>query len=697
MYDGEKRFSLVVRMGKDYRHSIDDIKYLTVPLPHGGQIPIEQLADVSIKEGPAQISRENTKRRITIGFNVRGGDVETIIHKIQDRIDAKLNLPVGYYVSFGGQFENLQQAKSRLAIAVPIALFLIFILLYFAFKSVKEALLIYTAVPMSVIGGILALWIRGMDFSISAGVGFIALFGIAVLNGIVLISEFNRLEQKGMTNIIQRVLCGIRTRIRPVMITATAASLGFFPMAISTSAGAEVQKPLATVVIGGLISATLLTLIVLPIFYIFFSSLSFKKILKRIPKSAYLILVSVMFISTYPLNGIAQRRVSLDEALRIATDKNLTIQSANYDIKMNKTLIGASLDIPKTELSGEYGKLNSYSLDNSFSISQSFSMPSVYSNQRKLAKANVKSSEFNRNAVISNVTSNIKRLYNEMVYLNEKLRLLRYQDTLYTRFTSMAEVRYKSGEAKKLELMAASSEQSEIRNRIVQTYKNIDICSSRMQTLLNLPERIYPSTERLEPLIYNSTTVDNAASKNPNVALIKQQVEKTDIEHKLESNRMLPDFKIGFSSQTIRGTQEVDGIPRTFGRGDRFNSIQFGVSVPLFFSSSKSKIKAAEIKTIIAKNDAEIYTQSIKNEYQALLYEYEKQQNALSYYNKQAVPEADMIISQSEYSYKQGEIAYPEYIVNVTKALEIKQNYIETINDYNQTVISLESTEGKIF
>ena len=697
VYDGEKRFSLVVRMGKDYRHSIDDIRYLTVPLPHGGQIPMEQLAEVSIKEGPAQISRENTRRRITIGFNVRGGDVETIIHEIQNRIDAKLKLPVGYYVSFGGQFENLQQAKARLSIAVPIALLLIFILLYFAFKSVKEALLIYTAVPMSVIGGILALWLRGMDFSISAGVGFIALFGIAVLNGIVLISEFNRLEQKGMTNIIQRVLCGIRTRIRPVMITATAASLGFFPMAISTSAGAEVQKPLATVVIGGLISATLLTLIVLPIFYIFFSSFSFRNILRRIPKSSSPVLIATIIFSAYSVSGIAQTRISLDEALRIASEKNLTIRSADYDIKMRKVITGTSFDIPKTELSGEYGKINSYSKDNSFSISQSFSMPSVYSNQRKLAKANVKSSKFNRIVVMSNITTSIKRIYNQMVYLNEKLRLLRYQDTLYTRFTSMAEIRYKAGETKKLEYMAACSQQSDIRNRIVQTCKDIDICSSRMQTLINSSEKIYPSIERLEPIVYNSTTVDNAASKNPNVALAMQQIENAGIEYKLESSRMLPDFKIGFSSQTIRGTQDVGGITRTFGTGDRFNSIQFGVSVPLFFSSSKSKIKAAEIKTIIAKNDAEIYAQNIKNEYQTLLYEYEKQQNAISYYHDQAVPEADMIISQSEYSYKHGEIAYPEYIVNVTKAFDIKQNYIDTVNDYNQTVISLESTEGKIF
>lgn len=278
VYDGEKRFGLVVRLDKDYRRNLDDIKYLTIPLATGGQLPLEQVASVEIKEGPAQISRENTKRRITIGFNVRGSDVESVIKEVSKRIDNEIKLPTGYYVSYGGQFENLQEAKTRLAVAVPIALLLIFILLYFAFRSVKEALLIYTAVPMSVIGGILALWIRGMSFSISAGVGFIALFGIAVLNGIVLISEFNRLEKEGVKDVMERVKRGIHTRLRPVIITATAASLGFFPMAISTSAGAEVQKPLATVVIGGLVSATILTLVVLPVFYIFFSNISLKKL-----------------------------------------------------------------------------------------------------------------------------------------------------------------------------------------------------------------------------------------------------------------------------------------------------------------------------------------------------------------------------------------------------------------------------------
>jgi cobalt-zinc-cadmium resistance protein CzcA len=693
VYDGEKRFSLMVRMGKDYRHSIDDIRYLTVPLPRGGQIPMEQLADVSVKEGPAQISRENTRRRITIGFNVRGGDVETIIGEVQKRIDARLQLPTGYYVSYGGQFENLQQAKSRLMIAVPIALLLIFVLLYFAFKSVKEALLIYTAVPMSVIGGILALWTRGMDFSISAGVGFIALFGIAVLNGIVLISEFNRLERDGVTNILQRVMRGIRTRLRPVMITATAASLGFFPMAISTSAGAEVQKPLATVVIGGLISATLLTLVVLPIFYIFFSLFSFRKIMKRVTPSAAIILL--FLLGGLSGNVHAQRRISMEEAVGMATDSNLTVRSADYGVKVQQALVGTSIDLPKTEIAGEYGQINSYSKDNSLGVSQSFAFPTVYTNRRRLARANVKSSEWNKRAAMADVAADVRRVYNQIVFLNEHLSLLSYQDSLYARFAATAEVRYKSGDARKLEYMTARTQQSESANRVMETKRDIKIYVGRLQALLNSPEPVLPSVNKLLAMPYRSVPIDEVMTGNPTMRLMRQEVENAKIAQQLEGSRMLPDFRVGISSQTIRGTQDVDGAQRTFGSGNRFNSIQLGVSVPLFYSSSKAKVKAARMQAAKAQTDADNYAKGICRGYLSLMEELQKQRGIIDYYERQAVPEADMIISQSDYSYRQGEIAYSEYIVNVTKALDIKQNYIDAINNYNQTVISLQSAEGE--
>lgn len=274
VFEGEKRFDLVVRLTSDARQSLEDAQRLLIPTGSGQQVPLSKLAEVSIQEGPNQIQREDAKRRIVVGFNVRGRDVQSIVHELQDKVSQNIIFPTGYYITYGGAFENLNQAKSRLLVAVPVSLVLIFILLFFAFNSVRQGLLIYSAIPLSAIGGIFFLALRGMPFSISAGVGFIALFGVAVLNGIVLIAEFNRLRAQGLKDLKEIVLMGTKIRLRPVLMTAFVASLGFLPMALSHGAGAEVQRPLATVVIGGLMVATFLTLIVLPILYILFEKKS---------------------------------------------------------------------------------------------------------------------------------------------------------------------------------------------------------------------------------------------------------------------------------------------------------------------------------------------------------------------------------------------------------------------------------------
>ncbi len=270
VYEGEKRFDLVVRLEGEKRQDLADVQNLLIPTPNGLQIPLSQLAKVEITEGPNQIQREDAKRRIVVGFNVRGRDVQSIVKELQGKVEAQIKFPAGYYATYGGAFENLNEAKNRLMIAVPVSLLLIFILLYFAFNSVKQGLLIYSAIPLSAIGGIFFLALRGMPFSISAGVGFIALFGVAVLNGLVLIAEFNSIRKSGETDLKVIVLQGTKIRLRPVLMTAFVASLGFLPMALSNGSGAEVQKPLATVVIGGLLIATFLTLFVLPILYIMF-------------------------------------------------------------------------------------------------------------------------------------------------------------------------------------------------------------------------------------------------------------------------------------------------------------------------------------------------------------------------------------------------------------------------------------------
>ena len=275
IFEGEKRFDLVVRLSDQNRKDISDVQNLYINLPSGAQIPLREIADVSYKAGPMQISRDNTNRRTYVGVNVRGRDVKSLVTEIKSKLDAQLELPSGYFIRYGGAFENLERASNRLQTVVPIALLLIFILIYFALKSLPQTLMIYIAIPMATIGGVVALWLRDMPFSISAGVGFIVLFGVAVLNGLVMISGLNELKEEGVTNLKDRIVEGTKRRIRPIMLTAFTDVLGFLPMAISSSAGAEVQRPLATVVIGGLLTSTLLTLFVLPILYHWVENKSF--------------------------------------------------------------------------------------------------------------------------------------------------------------------------------------------------------------------------------------------------------------------------------------------------------------------------------------------------------------------------------------------------------------------------------------
>ena len=694
VFDEEKRFGLVVRLDKDYRQSLDDVKNLSVALPNGGQIPFEQVAEVQIKSGPAQVSRENTKRRITVGFNVRNRDIQSVIDEVTKKIDANVKMPTGYYVSYGGQFENLAAAKTRLSIAVPVALLLIFALLFFTFHSVKQSLLIFTAVPMSAIGGILALWLREMNFSISAGVGFIALFGVAVLNGIVLIAEFNRLEKEGYTDIIERVLKGLHTRFRPVIVTAAVASLGFLPMALSTSAGAEVQKPLATVVIGGLISATFLTLVILPVFYIIFSSRKFKFTLKR--KSITALLITGL-LSITAANAQQTKTIDLKQAIQLALDSNLAVRSSSYEVDIQKAARGSAWDIPKTSIEAQYGQINSHSKDNSITVSQTFAFPSVYVNQRRLANANIKNSEWKMKASQLEIATQVKQVYWELSYLYSKLNLLTYQDSLYSGFLHAAQLRANIGETNKLEMITARSQSMEVKNQLQQLKAEILIHNQQLQFLLNTNNAIAIADtvlHRSDSLtIAENTTLD----ENPSLHSVQQQIEILRIEKKLEYSKIMPDITVGYFSQTMQGVQEINGVPRTFGTGDRFNGVQAGISIPLWFVPHTSKVKTARLKEIEAQTNAEYYSQSLKGNYNTLLSEYQKYKNSIYYYENQAIPEVDIIINQATLSYKAGAIDYLEYISNVSRALSVKQNYLDALNSYNQTIVSIDFLTGKIF
>jgi cobalt-zinc-cadmium resistance protein CzcA len=699
VFEGEKRFDLVLRLQEDLRQNISDVKALYVPLPSGDQIPITEVANIQFKEGPMQISREMTKRRIVVGVNVRDRDVQSLVEEIKQKLNAKLKLPPGYYISYGGQFENLVEAKQRLTFAVPAALGLILILLFITFDSFKETLLIFTAIPFSAIGGVVALLIRDMPFSISAGVGFIALFGVAVLNGIVLIGYFNQLKHDGITDIRERVLTGTSVRLRPVLMTATVASLGFLPMALSGSAGAEVQKPLATVVIGGLISATLLTLIVLPVLYTLF----YKNEEDNSNKSSsvvhpviivILLLTGLLATNEAKAQGqIIQRNITLDQALNESYSNNLGIQTVEYETQSLQAFKRTSLDLTKTNISLLYGQYNSIYKDNNFTVTQYFFFPTVYSNQAKLAQANVIGSERKMDAAKNELKRGVSEAYYNLLFFDAKKRLLLSQDSLFTGFMRASEIRLKTGESNMLEKVTAETQALEVKNMLIQNESDIIIWQKKLQTLLNTKDNLFvtDSIRRIEFLVPDDSVV---LSQNPYLSYLKQQVEIGQRTVSLERSRAMPDFNIGYFNQSLRGVQNINGSDRYFGTNYRFQGIQAGISVPLWYRPFHARVNVAKLNQKAAETNLGHYRKNLEGEFAVLLQEYIKYKRSLDYYEKSALPHAQIIIKNAEKGFHSGEIGYVEYLQGLTRALSIQTSYLTTLNLYNQTIISIEFILG---
>ena len=466
IFEGEKRFDLVVRLDEQHRKSIDDLKNLYVNLPNGSQIPLKEVANISYQPGPMQISRDNTNRRTYVGINVRGRDIKSLVEEIQQKLDAQLELPPGYYIRYGGAFENLERASERLKIVVPIALALIFLLIFFALRSFKQSMMIYMAIPLAAIGGIFSLWLRDMPFSISAGIGFIVLFGVAVLNGLVLISGWNELKEEGNSNLNDRIRLGARRRIRPILLTALTDVLGFLPMAISTSAGAEVQQPLATVVIGGMISATLLTLFVLPILYKWVENRSVKMVVPK-PITALLLIGGISFFASGELKAQdvkGKTITTLEQAINIGLTGNGNVQVAKTNIELQEQGKKAAYNLGKTDFGVQYGQYNSFENDFAFNLNQRIEFPTVYTSQRMLAKEKTEGSKMQLAVTENGLKRDIRQTWYQLVYLLEKEKLLLYQDTIYARFLHAATIRYETEATSYLEKATAETRVMEIQN-----------------------------------------------------------------------------------------------------------------------------------------------------------------------------------------------------------------------------------------
>ncbi len=456
IFEGGKRFDMVMRFDKQNRTDIDDIRQMQVPVSTGQMIPLRELADILYTQGPAKISHDNTHRRVVVSVNVQGRDLQSVIVDIQHKIDKNIKLKAGNYIVYGGQFENLKNATNHLMIAVPVALLLIFIFLHFAFKSFKDAVMIFTAIPLATVGGVFLLWFRGMPFSVSAGIGLIALFGISVLNGIVLIEHLKELQHQGMTSLRELILTGAKNRLRPVLLTAGAAAMGFLPMAISTSAGAEVQRPLATVVIGGLITSTMLTMIALPLlFEIFYNVKGIKFFPLRFIRSTNLIVILLFYIPT--ISGFSQNsEIKLNAAIDTAMHNNRQIAAYRYKVDQSKALKKAAFALDKTIFS--YGTDQNNVAEKGYPLKvwgmeQSFSFPTLYSSESKSRQIEVSIAEAKLRNIKNELIKKVSYAYfNYQILLNKK-KLYQTLDSLYYVLLANSEKRAETGDVSRLEVL----------------------------------------------------------------------------------------------------------------------------------------------------------------------------------------------------------------------------------------------------
>jgi len=677
VYEGERRFDLVVRLAGEKRKNLEDVRQLLITTPQGAQIPLNTVANVDIVEGPNQIQRDNSQRRIIVGFNVRGRDIQSTVSELQKKVEEQIKLPPGYYITYGGAFENLEAAKDRLYVAVPLALALIFLLLYFAFGSVKQGLLIYSTIPLSAIGGIFALAIRDISFSVSAGIGFIALFGVAVLNGIVLMAEFNRLTKRGYTNLKRIVIMGTKTRLRPVLMTASVASLGFLPMALSTGEGAEVQRPLATVVIGGLLIATFLTLFVLPIMYM----LTHRKI--AVNKKLVAMLVVLFAFSFQEMN--AQTPITLQQAIDTALANNLSVKTERLRNEYHQKLIKSGTAIPVTDVFGEYGQINGIYNDTRFGISQTINFPTVYKRQKELLTEEWKSSLLNTDVQEAQLKKQVSQVFYTLVYLHHKRELLQKTDTLFAEFLNKATLRFKAGESNVLEKTTAENQRGQMALQLLQLEKDWEIVQLQFQLLLNTEKDFVPmeDADLGIPFLENDSSL---LTSHPEIQFLKQQQQIANAVTKSEQSKLLPDLSFGYNLMGMRGMGPDDKL---YNSTPQFHSIQIRLGIPVFTGSQKAKINAAKINENIAANEYEWKLKNFENAYHSAFMEYQKFEEMVRYFESTALKNAATITETAEKQFLNGDINYLEWVLLINQAIGIQSDYIEAVKNLNNALAEL--------
>lgn len=671
VFENERRFDLVLRL--DAEKAADfNLDRLFVRTAEGVQIPISEVANIELVSGPLQINRDATKRRIVIGVNVRDADVQQVVSDIQRALNKNIKLKPGYYFEYGGQFENLQNAISTLLVVVPVALMLILLLLFFAFKSVTYSLVVFSTVPLSLIGGIAALWLRGLPFSISAGVGFIALFGVAVLNGILMINHFNEFRKSSprgkTTGAVLREGCP--HLLRPVFLTGLVASLGFVPMAIATSAGAEVQRPLATVVIGGLIVSTVLTLIIIPLFYRIVNESKGWKIGRLWRRSALLI---GLFLPVLPVQ--AQSTVSLDEAIRLAKEVHPRIKIASEDIRRIRAGRGENVEVAPTEFSYAWGQLNGENRnDKELSVTQNFGSLLTPFYKNKLIDKQLQTGENYKALVEKEVVAEVKRAWCLYLYASDLVRLYKQQSQLADRLQQAGEQRYRHGDITLLEKSMSNTLAADMRNKYAQAEADLKLAGERLQWVCYSDVPLVPQTDSLVVLPVDTVHYQLSDLYQRYLA---GRADEARAKVGVERSRFFPELILGYNHQTIL---PIKGL----------NAWSVGISFPIWFVPQQSRIRQAKATAAMAQAETGMNIRNLQNRQTELRGELSKYGKSIRFYTQTALSEAEQLVGSASSQFKASETSVAEFVQGLNAALEIRRGYAETVYMYNIAALEYE-------
>ncbi|MFA0965046.1 CusA/CzcA family heavy metal efflux RND transporter [Roseivirga sp. BDSF3-8] len=674
IFEGEKRFDLAVRLDSAYRSNINDLQSLYINTPTGAQIPLTEVASINYEPGPMQISRDNTNRRTYVGVNVRGRDVKTLVEEIQDKLEAELELPAGYYIRYGGAFENLERATSRLQVVVPIALALIFILIFFALGNVKQSLMIYMAIPLAAIGGIISLWLRDMPFSISAGVGFIVLFGVAVLNGLVLISSWNELKEEGMTDLDSRIKKGALRRVRPILLTALTDILGFLPMALSSSAGAEVQQPLATVVIGGLITSTLLTLFVLPVLYRWTEKRSFS--LGRQGAAVSILLFAILILSPLSPANAQQAEplpeLTIEEALDRALTSYPRLQASGKEIEKQEALTKTAIDLGRTQIftAGEEIGDNGNGVYTIIGIQQQQIDLFGIGPARKVSKERVALAEKAYALDRLQLEQEVREAFANTLVARRTFELYEALDSLYRNFEKSARLRYEVEETSKLAYLAAANQVKQVDLRRTQATYDYESAIYKLNLWL-VSDTLYTVHPELPPDWDSPLQLPDSLSGHPGLRVAEQQMKLSEAKIKEANAAFLPKLNAQY------GLQEVGGE-------SGYYQYQFGLTIPLIFNREQGNARAARVEQEIAAQNYLQKRYQLRAGYLSVLKEYQKWEASWQFYEQEALPLAREQRKGALLAYREGAIDYIGLIQNLKETLQVEISAQEALMQYLQ-------------